>query len=102
MVKKLKKWLLHNQGSTGIPVLIPYPGIPSLFIPIPPGLNSKSRIFRDFTEISKYPIYILYIQYCKTSIHHATNNCQIFKIAKKLVYELISAANTEQFVQTAN
>ena len=39
---------------------------------------------------------------CKTSIRHATNNSQIFKIAKKLVYELISAANTDQFVPTAN
>ena len=31
--------------------------------------------------------------YCKTSIRRATNNSRIFKIAKELVHETISAAN---------
>ena len=66
-----------EQGSTGIPVLIPYPGIPSLFIPIPipPGLNSKSRIFRDFTKNSKFPIYILYISYICRNTYLSNENC---------------------------
>ena len=67
----------YDQGSTGIPVLIPYPGIPSLFIPIPipPGFNSKSRIFRDFTKISKFPIYILYISYICRNTYLSNENC---------------------------
>ena len=58
-----------------------------------------SGFYRNFKIFNLHDS--LQFTYCKTSIRHATNNSRIFKIAKKLVYELISAANTEQFVQTA-
>ena len=49
-------------------------------------------------------IFKLGLNYCKTSNRRATKNSRIFKIAKQLVHELISAANNScnQTINVAN